>query len=67
MEAGVRLAIRDLKTGKIVALSGSLPMSQWPFSIPRPDTVLWRYGDYWKFKQLFVERPLYFRRVDQLD
>ena len=59
--------IRDLRTGKIVALSRPLPLAEWPFKISEPDGLLWRYGDYWKFKALLESRQLYFRRADKLE
>lgn len=64
----VRQAIRDLRTGEIVRISRPLPVEEaWPFRISDPGGPLWRYGDYWKFKGLFVGRKLYFRRADRLE
>ena len=62
----VRVAIRNRKTGEIHHVSGPLPQHEWPFHTPARDQVLWRYGDYWKFLQLFAEKKLYFRRADKL-
>ena len=64
--ATVHHALRDLTTGKIVSISRPVSFDAWPFRIADPNTVLWRYGDYWKFKGLFSEHKLYFRRADQL-
>ena len=64
--ATVHHALRDLTTGKIVSISRPVSFDAWPFRIADPNTVLWRYGDYWKFKGLFSEQKLYFRRADQL-
>jgi hypothetical protein len=59
--------IRDLRTGKIVALSRPLPLAEWPFKIAEPAGLLWRYGGYRKFKSLIEARQLYFRRADKLE
>lgn len=66
MDDTLHLAIRDLKTGKIVAVSRPLPAEKWPFRTPPSETVVWRYGDYRKFDRLFGERKFYFRRADKL-
>ncbi len=63
----IRVAVRNLKTGEIHVLSGPLPLHEWPFQAPAMDQILWRYGDYWKFLQLFAEKKLYFRRADKLE
>jgi hypothetical protein len=64
--ATVHYALRDLTTGKIVAISGPVSADALPFRIADPNAQLWRYGDYWKFKGLFGENKLYFRRADRL-
>lgn len=66
MDDTLHLAIRDLKTGKVVAVSRPLSAEKWPFRTPPPETVVWRYGDYHKFGRLFGERKFYFRRADKL-
>ena len=60
-------AIRDLRTGEIVAISRPLPVEAWPFRISEPEATLWRYGDYWKFRDLFRKGKLYFTRADRLE
>lgn len=66
MEDTRHLAIRDLTTGRIVAVSSPLPAERWPFHTPPDDTIVWRYGDYQKFNRLFDEKKFYFRRADKL-
>lgn len=66
MEDTRHLAIRDLRTGRIVAVSNPLPAGKWPFRTPPDETVVWRYGDYRKFNRLFDEKKFYFRRADKL-
>lgn len=66
MEDTRHLAIRDLRTGRIVALSNPLPADKWPFRTPPDETIVWRYGDYRKFNRLFAEKKFYFRRADKL-
>lgn len=66
MNDEVRMAIVDRRTGEVVKVSRPLPDMAKLFTLPPPNAVLWKYGDYRKFVQLFAERTLYFRRADQL-
>jgi hypothetical protein len=66
MNKEIRMAIIDRRTGKPIRISRPLPDVAQLFTLPPPNTVLWRYGDYWKFAQLFLQQKLYFRRADQL-
>jgi hypothetical protein len=66
MSNEARVALRNLKTGEIHVISSPLPLREWPFQAPAMDQILWRYGDYWKFRELFAEKKLYFRRADKL-
>lgn len=66
MSDTLHLAIRDLRTGKIVAVSNPLAADKWPFRTPPEETMVWRYGDYRKFNRLFEEKKFYFRRADKL-
>jgi hypothetical protein len=36
------------------------------FNTPLDETVIWRYMDLWKFKDLILTKELYFPRIDQL-
>lgn len=60
------MAIIDLRTGQPVRVSRPLPDVASLFTLPKPGTRLWKYGDFRKFAQLFTDRTLYFRRADQL-
>jgi hypothetical protein len=66
MSDEVRIAIIDRRTREVVKISRPLPGVATLFTLPPPNTVLWKFGDYWKFAQLFAERTLYFRRADKL-
>lgn len=59
------MAIIDRRTGAVVKISRPLSDMANLFTLPPPNTDLWKYGDYRKFAQLFAERTLYFRRADQ--
>lgn len=65
-ERSVRMVIKNRTTDRIVGMSRPLPQASKLFALPPRDALLWRYGDYWKFKHLFVDKSLYFRRADQL-
>ena len=60
------MVIRNLQTGEIVRVSRPLQQATQLFTLPPADTVVWKYGDYYKFTALFSENRLYFRRADQL-
>jgi len=66
MNDEIRMAIVDRRTGEVVKVSRPLPDVAKLFNLPPPQTILWQFGDYRKFVQLFVERTLYLRRADQL-
>jgi hypothetical protein len=68
-ETGLALfqVVRNIKTGEIVSCSPPLPISEWPFRVSEPNARLWRYGDYPKFKSLFEDGKLYFRRSDKFE
>lgn len=62
----IRIAIIDRRSSQPVRISRPLPTVASLFTLPKPGTRLWKYGDFRKFAQLFTERTLYFRRADQL-
>jgi hypothetical protein len=62
----IRMAIIDLRTSRPVRVSRPLPAVANLFTLPKPGTRLWKYGDFRKFAQLFTDRTLYFRRADKL-
>jgi hypothetical protein len=66
MSEEIRMAWIDRRTGKPLKISRPLPTVRSLFTLPPPQTVLWKYGDYHKFAQLFSQGTLYFRRADQL-
>lgn len=59
------MAIIDRRTGLPVKLLGAVENPEQLFTLPPEDTVLWRYGDYQRFKALIVDQRLYFRRADK--
>lgn len=66
MKHEIRMGIRDLRTGQILRVSRPLPAVGELFTLPPRHTVVWKYGDYYKFRDLFLKGQLYFRRADQL-
>lgn len=66
MNGETRMALKDLSTGQIKKVSRPLPDVENLFTLPPLKTRLWKYGDYHKFSQLFLEKTLYFRRADKL-
>jgi hypothetical protein len=61
----VLMAIIDRRTGLPVKILGAVENPERLFTLPPEDTVLWRYGDYERFKTVITEQQLYFRRADK--
>ena len=62
-----RLVIKNRFTGEVVDEGAPIYESDNPFTIPHPETIVWRYLDWFKFEDVVVNRRLYFRRADRLN
>jgi hypothetical protein len=51
-------------TGRWVGPPVPIAKEDWPYSMPSPNEVLWRYMDTWKFEELLKSSALYFARCD---
>ena len=61
----VMMAIIDRRTGLPVKLLGEVKNPEVLFTLPPPDTVLWRYSDYRWIHSVITDNKLYFRRADR--
>jgi hypothetical protein len=58
--------LKHRPTGKPAGPPVPIFKKDWPYKIPSPSQILWRYMDTWKFESMLRSSSLYFRRADKL-
>jgi hypothetical protein len=67
MRAPVGMVMIERATGKAVGPAIPFKRGDFSYKVPKLDSRVWHYMDYWKFESLINEGRLYFRRSDRLE
>lgn len=65
-EDGTPLYVGDCCKEKLKTTALRNYWTPFPYAVPKPDSVLWRYMDFPKFVSLLKDEALYFSRLDSL-